>query len=100
MTTAGSNTTSFLLNSPHSAAIVGAQLQLDFITDGARVLHLSRTLDVQPGPNMVDVEWSTNQFSQPYDPARGNILIAHWTDSENNIRHYNDLTFEQKDKAW
>jgi hypothetical protein len=100
VTTAGPNTTSFLLNSPHSAAIVGAQLQLDFITDGARVLHLSRTLDVQPGPNMVDVEWSTNQFSQPYDPARGNILIAHWTDSENNIRHYNDLTFEQKDKAW
>lgn len=79
------NTTTFVFNSPHLLPISGARLYLDFVADGVRVLNISRTLDIQPGPNLLDVAWSTSQFTQTYDPDKDNILIAHWTDSEKNI---------------
>jgi hypothetical protein len=85
VTTTEPNTTSFLFNSPHNTVIDDARLYLDFVSDGVHVLNISRTLGIQPGPNLIDVAWSTSQFTQTYDANKDNILIAHWTDSENNI---------------
>lgn len=81
----GTNTTTFTLNSPHPAAIVDGHLYLNFVADGELVAELPYTMTVEAGPSVYNVSWSTSDFSQPYDPAADNILIAFWTDAQGNI---------------
>lgn len=85
VTTTTANTVTLSFSSPDPKVITGSRLYLDFASDGERVLAISRTLDIQPGPNLLDVAWSTSQFTRTYDASKQNILIATWTDSENNI---------------
>ncbi|MGB3216782.1 MAG: CARDB domain-containing protein, partial [Anaerolineae bacterium] len=82
----GSNTTNLVVNSPHPAAIQSGHLYVDFVADGTVVLHQEHTLPaIPPGPTVFPVIWATSAFTQTYDPAADNILLAHWTDSEGNI---------------
>ena len=85
VTTTSPNTTNFVFNSPHPAAIQGAHLYLDFVSNGTLVAHMPYTLTLQPGPTVYPVSWSTSAFSQTYDPDADNILIAFWTDAQGNI---------------
>jgi hypothetical protein len=82
---AGENTTTFTINSPHPEPIVNGHLYLNFVSDGELVSELPYTMTVQPGPGVHNITWSTDDFSQPYDPAADNILIAFWTDAQGNI---------------
>lgn len=79
------NTTHLVVNSPHPATIQDGHLYVDFVADGDLVGHQEHTLDIPPGPTVFPVIWSTSTFTQTYDPAADNILLAHWTDSEGNI---------------
>ena len=82
----GSNTTNLVVNSPHPTTIEGGHLYVDFVADGTPVLHQEHTLPtIPPGPTVFPVIWATAAFTQTYDPAADNILLAHWTDSEGNI---------------
>jgi uncharacterized repeat protein (TIGR01451 family) len=83
--TSGLNTTNFILNSPDAASIQGAHLYVDFVSNGALVLHQPYTFTLQAGPTVYAASWATSAFSQTYDVNADNILIAHWTDSEGNI---------------
>ncbi|MBK9092762.1 MAG: hypothetical protein IPM84_08285, partial [Anaerolineae bacterium] len=84
--TDSSNTTNLVVNSPHPATIQNGHLYVDFIADGTVVLHQEHTLPaIPPGPTVFPVIWATSAFTQTYDPAADNILLAHWTDSEGNI---------------
>lgn len=85
VTSTGVNTTNFIFNNPAAAAIVNAQLYVDFVSNGALVLHQPYTLTLNPGPTVYSAAWATSQFSQTFDATADNILIAHWTDSEGNI---------------
>jgi len=81
----GTNRTSLIVNSPHPATIVDGQLHLNFVSDGKLVLEKSYTLDFPAGPTTHSVDWAVSEFSADYRPAGDNLLIAFWTDSENNI---------------
>ena len=82
----GPNTTNFVFNSPHSATIQDAHLYLNFVADGQVVAELPYTLaSLPPGPTVYPVTWATSAFSQPYNSEADNILIAFWTDAQNNI---------------
>ncbi|CAG0975137.1 Protease 1 [Anaerolineae bacterium] len=85
VSTTGANTTNFILNSPAASAIADAHLYVDFVSNGELVLHQPYTLTLNAGPMVYSAVWSTAQFTQTYDAAADNILIAHWTDSEGNI---------------
>ncbi len=78
-------TTNFVFNSPDAAGVQGAHLYVDFVSNGALVLHLPYTLTLPAGPTVYAVSWVTTDFSQTYNVNNDNILIAHWTDSEGNI---------------
>lgn len=84
-TPGGQNSTSLVVNSPHPATIVDGHLHLNFVSDGKLVLEKSYTLDFPPGPTTFTAEWTVSEFSADYKPAGDNLLIAFWTDSENNI---------------
>ena len=79
------NTTNLVVNNPHPATIQDGQLHLNFVSDGTLVLEQSYTLDIPAGPTVFPAEWSVSEFSNDYIPDGDNILIAFWTDSENNI---------------
>ncbi|MBP7962824.1 MAG: hypothetical protein KBG20_18450 [Caldilineaceae bacterium] len=82
---AGPNRTSLIVNSPHPATIRDGHLHLNFVSDGKLVLEKSYTLDFPAGPTTFTAEWAASDFSADYKPAGDNLLIAFWTDSENNI---------------
>jgi hypothetical protein len=82
---AGVNTTNLVINNPHPALIVGCHLHLNFVSDGKLVLEKSFTLDIPAGPTVFAADWSATEFSADYNPTGDNLLIAFWTDSENNI---------------
>lgn len=84
-TPSGRNSTSLVVNSPHPATIVDGHLHLNFVSDGKLVLEKSYTLDFPPGPTTFTAEWAVSEFSADYKAAGDNLLIAFWTDSENNI---------------
>ena len=81
----GPNTTSFVFNSPHGSTISNTHLYLDFVSDGHVVAELPYTFTLPTGPTVVPVTWSTDVFSVPYNLNADNILIAFWTDAQNNI---------------
>ncbi len=81
----GTNTTNLVVNSPHPTTIKEGHLHLNFVSDGKLVLEKSQTLDFPAGPTTVAVNWSVSDFSADYKPDGDNLLIAFWTDSENNI---------------
>ena len=81
----GNNTTYFTFNSPHPSPIQGANLHLNFVSDGQKVAEVTEVLDLQPGPTVYPVDWSTDIFTQTFDPEADNILIAFWTDAQENI---------------
>lgn len=78
-------TTTLTINSPHPEPIVDGHVYLNFVADGELVLELPYTMTIQPGPSVIPISWSTDQFSQTYDSAADNILIAFWTDAQDNI---------------
>ncbi|RMI01033.1 MAG: hypothetical protein D6681_11060, partial [Calditrichaeota bacterium] len=79
------NETRFLINSPHPDPIENAHLYLNFVSDGVLQAELPYTLTLQPGPTVYTVTWSTDTFSDTYDENADNILIAFWTDAQENI---------------
>ncbi|MCA9397690.1 hypothetical protein KC573_02575, partial [candidate division WWE3 bacterium] len=79
------NDTNFIINSPHPEPIVDANLYLNFVADGNLVEEITQTMTLQPGPTVIPVQWSTDTFSETYDIEADNILIAFWTDAQNNI---------------
>lgn len=79
------NTTHFVINSPHPEPIEGAHLYLNFVSDGDVVAELPYTMTLQTGPTVFPVSWSTAVFSDTYNPDGDNILIAFWTDAQDNI---------------
>ncbi|MBP8121258.1 MAG: hypothetical protein KAZ26_01415 [Caldilineaceae bacterium] len=81
----GTNTTDLVINSPHPATIVDGHLHLNFVSDGKLVLEKSYTQDIPVGPTTVAADWSPTEFSADYNPNGDNLLIAFWTDSEENI---------------
>jgi hypothetical protein len=81
----GTNTTHLVVNSPHPSTIEDGHLHLNFISDGKLVLEQSHTLDIPAGPTTFSAQWSVSDFSADYNPDGDNLLIAFWTDSENNI---------------
>ncbi|MBX2998770.1 MAG: hypothetical protein KF893_09700 [Caldilineaceae bacterium] len=81
----GANTTNLVVNNPHPATIRDGHLHLNFVSDGKLVLEKSYTLDIPAGPTTFAANWSVTEFSADYNPNGDNLLIAFWTDSENNI---------------
>ena len=79
------NTTYFVINSPHPTPIEGAHLYLNFVSDGELVAELPYTMTIPTGPTVIPVSWSTSVFSDTYNPDGDNILIAFWTDAQDNI---------------
>ena len=79
------NTVDFVINNPHPAAIEDAHLYLNFVADGQLVAEMPYTMTLPTGPTTYAVDWSTNVFSQTFDSEVDNILIAFWTDAQNNI---------------
>ena len=79
------NTTNLVVNNPHPETVQDGHLYLNFVSDGELVLEKSYTLDIPAGPTVFPTEWYTTEFSADYNPDGDNILIAFWTDSENNI---------------
>ncbi|PDV97123.1 CARDB domain-containing protein [Candidatus Chloroploca asiatica] len=83
--TDGTNTTNLVVYNPHPATIQNGHLHLNFVSDGTLVLEKSYTLDLPAGPTTFAAAWSVTEFSADYNPDGDNLLIAFWTDSENNI---------------
>jgi hypothetical protein len=81
----GANSVNLVVNNPHPATIVGGHLHLNFVSDGKLVLEQSHTLDIPAGPTVFPASWSAADFDADYNPEGDNLLIAFWTDSENNI---------------
>lgn len=81
----GPNTTDVILNSPAATPIQGGHLYLDFIANGTPVAHIPYTMTVPTGPTVIPAMWSTSAFSQTYDPMADNIVVASWTDAQDNI---------------
>ncbi len=81
----GTNTTNFVINSPAAEPIEDAHLYLNFISDGVLVSEMTSTMTLQPGPTIIPVNWTTSQFTQTYDASADNLLIAFWTDAQDNI---------------
>ncbi len=81
----GANTTNLVVNNPHSVTIEDGHLYLNFVSDGVLVLEKPYTLDIPAGPTVFATTWSVSEFSPDYNPDGDNILIAFWTDSEDNI---------------
>jgi hypothetical protein len=79
------NTTNLVVNNPHPETVRDGHLYLNFVSDGKLVLEKLYTLDIPTGPTILPAEWSIAEFSADYNPDGDNILIAFWTDSENNI---------------
>ena len=85
LNTTSTNTVNLVVNNPHPATIVGGHLHLNFVSDGKLVLERSHTLDMPAGPTIYPATWSLTDFGADYQPDGDNLLIAFWTDSENNI---------------
>jgi hypothetical protein len=81
----GNNRTNFVFNSPHTSTIKDAWLRLNFVKNGQLVKELSYKTTLSTGPTVFPVTWSPSIFSQAYDPAADNILVAFWTDARGNI---------------
>ncbi|MBN2502051.1 MAG: hypothetical protein JXB38_14810, partial [Anaerolineales bacterium] len=81
----GNNTTEFILNSLHPSPIEDGHLYLNFVADGELVAELPYTMTLQPGPTIQSVDWSTAIFSRTFDASADNLLIAFWTDAQDNI---------------
>lgn len=81
----GENTTTFLLSSPHAAPIEDAHLYVNFVASGTVVAELPYTFTLQPGPTVYTVTWSTDAYTQPYDPDLEYLMLAFWTDAQKNI---------------
>ncbi len=79
------NTTTFVFNSPHPAPIEDAHLYVNFVASGTVVAELPYTFTLQPGPTLYTVTWSTDVFTQPYDPNLEYLMLAFWTDAGGNI---------------
>lgn len=85
VTATAANVTNLIVNSPHPATIQDGHLYVNFVSDGRLVAELPFTLTFPSGPTVFPVTWSTAVFSETYDPAADNILIAFWTDAQGNI---------------
>lgn len=83
--TDSTNTTNLVVTNPHPQTIEGGHLYLNFVSDGVLVLEQPHTLDLPAGPTVFSADWSVADFSADYNPDGDNILIAFWTDSEDNI---------------
>ena len=81
----GDNATDFILNSPDAKPIESAKLYLDFVSDGKLVKEIVQTFDQQPGPTVRAATWSAASFNADYHPDGDNILLAFWTDAQDNI---------------
>lgn len=81
----GANTTDFVLYSPDAKTIEGAKLYLDFVSDGKLVKEFVQTFNQETGPTMRTATWSTADFNNDYNPNGDNILLAFWTDAQDNI---------------
>ena len=79
------NETAFVFNSPHPDPVEDAHLYLNFVSDGVLQAELPFTMTLPSGPSVFTATWSTDIFSDTYDENADNLLIAFWTDSENNI---------------
>lgn len=79
------NITHFVINSPHPTPIEEGHLYLNFVSDGELVAEVPYTMTIEPGPTVYPVSWSTDIFSDTYNPDGDNILIAFWTDAQDNI---------------
>jgi hypothetical protein len=81
----GNNTTSLVINNPHTQTIQNANLYVDIVGGGAVVAHLPYTMTLQAGPTIVPVTWSTASFSPAYNATIDYLMLASWTDSEGNV---------------
>lgn len=83
--TGANNSVDFVLNNPHPAMIEDAHLYLNFVADGQLVAEMPYTMTLPSGPTTYSADWSTDVFSQTFDANADNIMIAFWTDAQNNI---------------
>ncbi len=85
VTPAGSQTTSVVMASPDVQTIQNAQLHVDVISNGSKVLSLPFTMNVERGPTIFPFTWNPSSFSSPYDASADNIMIVTLTDVSGNI---------------
>jgi len=82
----GTNTNKFILDNPTEKPINDGQIFIEFIDlTGEVVSEILYTGDFLPGPNIIEITWSTSDFYPVYDPDRAYVILAYWTDYEGNI---------------
>jgi CARDB len=80
------NTINLVANSPHPEPITNGHLVVDFVDDeGMVVYERVYTQTVQPGPNVLPVDFHPSTFDPPYQAGEDYLLMAFFTDAQGNI---------------
>ncbi len=83
---AGANSTDLLISNPSEVTLTNAHLFLEFVNiTGTVVSEVPMTTTIQPGPNVVTIDWNTADFNPAYQPDEDYIVMAFWTDYQGNI---------------
>ncbi|RLF30763.1 MAG: hypothetical protein DRN07_08175, partial [Thermoplasmata archaeon] len=77
-------TTTLVVQAP--TRMVDAHLFLEFIDpEGTVVREEAATVTLEPGPNVVNMAWNSDDFNPAYDPDQDYIVMAFFTDWQGNI---------------
>ncbi len=83
---AGANSTDLVVTNPGDVTLSDAHLFLEFVNiTGTVVSEVPVTVTVEPGPNVVSIDWDTADFDPAYQPDEDYIVMAFWTDYQGNI---------------
>ncbi|NOX61185.1 MAG: hypothetical protein GXP42_04460 [Chloroflexi bacterium] len=83
---AGANSADLVISNPGDVALVDAHVFLEFVNiTGTVVSEVAMTTTIEPGPNVVSIDWDTADFTPAYQPDEDYIVMAFWTDYQGNI---------------
>ncbi|MCA0352064.1 MAG: carboxypeptidase regulatory-like domain-containing protein [Chloroflexi bacterium] len=81
-------TTTLLAQIPAVESFINARLYLEFIDlngQGGVVREEARSVNLQPGPNLVNITWQAADFNPAFNPNHRYGVIAFLTDHQGNI---------------